>query len=114
MLGLNPSLDLDEPTLKEIAQLTGGQYFRARDGDQLEKIRQTLDALEPVAQQQTQARPAHALYHWPLALAMLCSVLLVVHERWPNNALHRLLNRQRFIRDAQHWRQRVQRLGRRR
>jgi Ca-activated chloride channel family protein len=118
MLGLNPSLDLDEPTLKEIAQLTGGQYFRARDGDQLEKIRQTLDALEPVAQQQTQARPAHALYHWPLALAMLFSVLLVVHERWPNNAVHRLLNRQRFIRDGQQWRQRVtqqvKRLGRRR
>jgi Ca-activated chloride channel family protein len=114
MLGMNPSLDLDEPTLKEIAQLTGGQYFRARDGDQLEKIRQTLDALEPVAQQQTQARPAHALYQWPLALAMLFSILLVVHERWPNNPLHRLLNRQRFIRDAQHWRQRVQRLGRRR
>ncbi|EGH34974.1 von Willebrand factor type A domain-containing protein, partial [Pseudomonas syringae pv. japonica str. M301072] len=45
VLGLNPSLDLDEPTLKEIASLSGGQYFRARDGDQLEKIRATLDAL---------------------------------------------------------------------
>jgi len=112
MLGLNPSLDLDEPTLKEIARLSGGQYFRARDGDQLEQIRQTLDALEPVSQHQTQARPAHALYHWPLALAMLLSVLLVIHERWPNSALQRFLNQQRFIRDAQHWRQRIKSLRR--
>jgi Ca-activated chloride channel family protein len=112
MLGLNPSLDLDEQTLKEIAQVSGGQYFRARDGDQLEQIRQTLDALEPVAQQQTQARPVHALYQWPLALAMLLSVLMVIHERWPNSALHRFLNRQRFMRDGQHWRQRVRRLRR--
>jgi Ca-activated chloride channel family protein len=114
MLGLNPSLDLDEPSLKEIARITGGEYFRARDGDQLEKIRQTLDALEPVAQQPTQARPAMALYHWPLAAAMLLSVLLVIHERWPNNAVQRLLNRQRFIRDGQQWRERIKRLGRRR
>ena len=113
MLGLNPSLDLDEPTLKEIARLSGGQYFRARDGNQLEQIRQTLDALEPVAQHETQARPALALYHWPLALAMFLSVLLVVHERWPNSMLQRFLNRQRFIRDGQHWRQRIKRLGRR-
>jgi Ca-activated chloride channel family protein len=117
MLGLNPSLDLDEPTLKEIAQLTGGEYFRARDGDQLEQIRRTLDALEPVAQQQTQARPAQPLYHWPLAVALLLSILLVIHERWPNHALQRLLNRQMFLRDGQQWRQRVKqgvkRLGRR-
>ncbi|RMS31764.1 von Willebrand factor, type A, partial [Pseudomonas coronafaciens pv. garcae] len=70
-LGLSASLDLDEPTLKEIARLSGGQYFRARDGDQLEKIRVTLDSLEPVAQQPTQARPALALYQWPLAAAVL-------------------------------------------
>jgi Ca-activated chloride channel family protein len=113
MLGLNPSLDLDEPTLKTIAEISGGQYFRARDGDQLEKIRKSLDALEPVAQQPTQARPAMALYQWPLAAAMLLSLILVVLERWPNNPLQRLLNRQRFMRDGRQWRERIKRLGRR-
>ncbi|WP_207266830.1 VWA domain-containing protein, partial [Pseudomonas sp. FW305-3-2-15-A-TSA3] len=30
ILGVNPSLDLDEPALKAIAEATHGQYFRAR------------------------------------------------------------------------------------
>ncbi|WP_163000131.1 vWA domain-containing protein, partial [Pseudomonas viridiflava] len=95
LLGLNPSLDLDEPTLKDIASLSGGQYFRARDGEQLEKIRATLDSLEPVAQQPTQARPAQVLYQWPLSLALLLSVLLVIRSLWPNNAMQRALVRLR-------------------
>lgn len=98
MLGLNPSLDLDEPTLKEIAAISGGQYFRARDGEELRKIRLTLDSLEPVAQQPTQARPAMALYEWPLAAALVGSVLLVLVDLWANNALQRLLNQQRLVR----------------
>ncbi|MCQ9393924.1 vWA domain-containing protein [Pseudomonas viridiflava] len=108
LLGLNPSLDLDEPTLKDIASLSGGQYFRARDGEQLEKIRATLDSLEPVAQQPTQARPAQVLYQWPLSLALLMSVLLVIRSLWPNNAMQRALFRLR----AFGWRERVERLWR--
>lgn len=84
MFGLNPGSDLDEPTLKAIATQTGGQYFRARDADELEVIKASLDQLEPVAQQTTQARPALALYCWPLAGALLLSLLLVARELWPN------------------------------
>ncbi|CAM3500521.1 BatB protein [Pseudomonas floridensis] len=108
LLGLNPSLDLDEPTLKDIAGLSGGQYFRARDGDQLEKIRVTLDSLEPVAQQPTQARPAQVLYQWPLSAALLLSVLLVIRGLWPTNAVQRLLTRLRTFA----WRERLERLWR--
>ena len=50
LLGINPSLDLDEASLKEIAELTGGTYFRARDGQELRDIDDALDRLEPVAQ----------------------------------------------------------------
>ncbi|WP_296262584.1 MULTISPECIES: vWA domain-containing protein [unclassified Pseudomonas] len=114
ILGLNPSLDLDEPALREIADITGGRYFRARDGAQLEKIGETLDTLEPVTQQPTQARPALALYHWPLGLALLLSVLLVVHERWPQNPLYRFLARQPALYQGPQWRQRFERLRRRR
>ncbi|MBH2032764.1 MAG: VWA domain-containing protein [Pseudomonas sp.] len=84
MLGLTPGLDLDEPSLKAIASSTGGQYFRARDAEELQAIREALDQLEPVAQQPTQARPAQALYCWPLALALLLSLALVGHELWPD------------------------------
>ncbi len=114
ILGLNPSLDLDEPALREIAEITGGQYFRARDGAQLEKIGQALDTLEPVTQQPTQARATLALYHWPLAMAMLLSVMLVVHERWPHNPLYRFLARQPALHQGPQWRQRFKRLRRRR
>jgi Ca-activated chloride channel family protein len=84
LLGLNPGLDLDEPTLREIASLTGGEYFRARSQDELKAIGESLDQLEPVAQKPTQARPARALYSWPLAAALLLSLLLVAHALWPH------------------------------
>ena len=113
-LGVNPSLDLDEPALKDIAEVTGGRYFRARDGAELEEIRQTLDQLEPVNQQPTQARPAQALYSWPLAAALLMSLLLVVRERWPNNPVQRLLSRSHFLQQHPDWRERLKRLRLRR
>jgi Ca-activated chloride channel family protein len=114
MLGLSPSLDLDEPSLKEIADITGGKYFRARDGQQLQNIKQALDKLEPVAQQPTQARPAQALYQWPLATALLMSLLLAVRERWPDTLLQRLFKRKIFLPSNELWRQRIKRLRRRR
>jgi len=114
-LGVNPSLDLDEPSLQAIAAATHGQYFRARDGEQLQAIKETLDQLEPVAQQPTQARPALALYHWPLAMALLLSMLLVVRERWPNNPLHRLFTKDLLSQSAlPDWRDRLRRLRLRR
>jgi Ca-activated chloride channel family protein len=114
VLGLNPSLDLDESGLRDLADITGGKYFRARDGLQLAKIGETLDTLEPVTQQPTQARPALALYHWPLGVGMILSVLLVIHERWPNNPLYRFLARQPRLGGTSPWRQRLDRLWRRR
>lgn len=83
-LGFTSGLDLDEPTLRAIADATGGEYFRARNQAELEQIERSLDRLEPVAQQPTLARPAQALYAWPLALALLGSVLLVSQILWPD------------------------------
>lgn len=68
---VNPSQDLDEKTLRAIAEKTGGQYFRARDTKELEKIYSLLDELEPVEKDQQYFRPKKSLYHWPLALAFL-------------------------------------------
>ncbi|MGI4836899.1 MAG: vWA domain-containing protein [Janthinobacterium lividum] len=113
--GVNPSLDLDEPTLKQIASLTNGSYFRARDGAELQRIGASLDLLEPVAQQPTEARPAQALYSWPLAAALLLSMLLILREHWPDNPLQRLLAKRRFLPVATpHWRERLDRLRLRR
>ncbi|QGZ30704.1 vWA domain-containing protein [Stutzerimonas stutzeri] len=82
--------ELDEPTLRAIAEQTGGRYFRARSSGELESISDTLDQLEPAAQQPTQARVADALYAWPLSAALLISLLLVANSLW-RPALQRLV-----------------------
>ncbi|CAD5109788.1 vWA domain-containing protein [Zestomonas carbonaria] len=84
MFGFSPSLDLDEATLKAIAERTGGEYFRARDRAELQAIGTALDRLEPVDQAPTQARPAQALYVWPLGGALLLSLLLTANGAWPH------------------------------
>ncbi|WP_134675456.1 vWA domain-containing protein [Ectopseudomonas khazarica] len=88
-LGFNSGLELDEPTLHAIVDATGGEYFRARSQAELEQIELSLDRLEPVAQQPTLARPALALYAWPLALALLGSLLLVGQVLWPDQLRRR-------------------------
>lgn len=67
--------DLDEPTLKMIASKTGGQYFRANDLESLQKIYAILDKVEPVEKEDMFYRPVDELYQWPLALALLLSLL---------------------------------------
>lgn len=39
-------VDIDEPTLKQIAAITGGQYFRATDNASLKEIYSEIDKLE--------------------------------------------------------------------
>lgn len=67
----NPSSDLDEGTLKQIAKVTGGRYFRATDTESLHEIYETINQLETVSQDQATIRPQHEYYPWPLALALL-------------------------------------------
>jgi Ca-activated chloride channel family protein len=70
---INPSADLDEKTLREIAALTGGKYFRARNPEELMRIYQILDELEPVEDNQQTFRPQKALFYWPLAFGLIIS-----------------------------------------
>ncbi len=79
---VNPSADLDETTLKSIAEQTQGRYFRARDVDELQQIYQLLDQLEPSQQSEQLIRPQQALFHWPLALALLLSLMLALKSLW--------------------------------
>lgn len=73
---INPSQELDEDMLSEIAQSTGGQYFRARDAQSMEIIYAKLDELEPIARESRQMRPLQALYFYPLGLALLLTICL--------------------------------------
>jgi len=68
---VNPSADLDEDTLKAIAERTGGKYFRARDAKALEQIYAELDKLEPVQSDEESVRPVDELFYWPLSAAFV-------------------------------------------
>ncbi|MGB0361214.1 MAG: vWA domain-containing protein, partial [Endozoicomonas sp.] len=63
---VNPSADLDEKTLQEMAGMTGGRYFRARNTEELNKIYDLLDQLEPSLQEEKTFRPSKNLFYWPL------------------------------------------------
>ncbi len=78
---VNPSADLDEETLRKIAEITGGRYFRGRDLKELEQIYRIIDRMEPVQQETRTWRPLHALFPWPLALSLLLAGLVLVDWR---------------------------------
>jgi Ca-activated chloride channel family protein len=80
---VNPSADLDEDTLKAIAERTGGTYFRARDAVALAEIYEQLDELEPVESDQESVRPVNELFHWPLSIAFLLCLVAALASMWP-------------------------------
>jgi Ca-activated chloride channel family protein len=80
---VNPSADLDEDTLKAIAERTGGTYFRARDVQALEEIYEKLDELEPVESDEETVRPVDELFFWPLGLAFVIVLLSGILILWP-------------------------------
>ena len=61
--------------LSDLATSTGGQYFRARDVNELEAIYAKLDALEPIQGEARKMRPLTALFYFPLAVALALSTL---------------------------------------
>lgn len=72
----DPSVDLDEGTLVDVALATGGEYFRARNGEDIDVIYNRIDMLEPALRDSGPRRHARALYPWPLGLAMLLTLTL--------------------------------------
>lgn len=70
----DPSIDLDEGTLVDVALTTGGEYFRARNGGDIEHIYRRIDMLEPALRDSGPRRHARPLYPWPLGLAMLLTL----------------------------------------
>ena len=80
---VNPSADLDEETLRVIAEQTGGRYFRARDAKGLEKIYEILDELEPVESDVEIIRPVDELFYWPLGVAYMLALLAALFSIRP-------------------------------
>lgn len=83
IFGSAGNTDLDEDTLKSIAQITGGAYFRATDADALKQVYARINQLEPVAGRAQWYRPSTEYFYWPLGLALIFSIpmILMMRER---------------------------------
>jgi len=86
---INPSAELDESGLQEIADLTGGAYFRARNPAELASISRLLDELEPIEVDTASYRPRQSLGYIPLLLALAISFLLALRQLWQATAARR-------------------------
>ncbi|HEX9985864.1 MAG TPA: VWA domain-containing protein [Thermoanaerobaculia bacterium] len=76
--------ELDEKTLSRIAQLTGGDYFRATDAQTMSSILTRIDRLEKTRLTSPKHEQIDELYVWPLAtgLALVVLSLLAGETVW--------------------------------
>lgn len=72
--------EIDEAGLRDIAETTGGRFFRARDANELAGIYDEINRLEPVERPGEAVRPRIERYPWPLGGAFILSVLIFA---WP-------------------------------
>lgn len=79
---VNPSRDLDEDTLRQLAQRTGGLYLRAKDTEGLRRVYEELDRLEPATTETELFRPTTELYIWPLGFALVLSCVMAMSFIW--------------------------------
>jgi Ca-activated chloride channel homolog len=70
-------VDLDEETLKEIAQKTGGRYFRATNTEALKTIYQQIDKMEKTEAKVKEYMEYDELFTYFLIPA-LCLILLEI------------------------------------
>ena len=62
-------LQLDEPTLREVARMTGGDYHHAGTAEKLRSVYETMGSQMQVSKRETELAPLLALAAALLALA---------------------------------------------
>ncbi len=75
-------VEIDDALLTDVANATGGRYFRARDPAALQRITDQIDALErsPV-QSRTYVRYAE-LFRWPLSVMLIALAAELMLVAW--------------------------------
>lgn len=71
---------LDEASLQQIATQSGGSYQRATDSAAMQDFFQRLDQIRPATPGAVTLRPQRELYPWPLALALVLSLGLMLRR----------------------------------
>ena len=69
---------VDAETLKAIADLSGGQYFRAKTTEDLVAVTEAIDRLETTAGDGPAALAFRPLWTWPAGFAVLCCLGLII------------------------------------
>jgi Ca-activated chloride channel homolog len=64
-------VDIDEKTLKRVAQMTGAQYYRATDTDSLEKIYNDINKLETTTRKIKKFEHRNEMFLWAALGALL-------------------------------------------
>ena len=75
-------VEIDDALLGEVARLTGGRYFRARDAVALDRITREIDRLERVPVQTRTYVRFTELYRWPLTIAVLALAVEMLLSAW--------------------------------
>lgn len=68
-------VEIDEDTLRDIAERTGGRYFRAEDAAGLRDVYQQIDRLERTQITERRVRQYDELYRHVMALALIAAAL---------------------------------------
>jgi len=97
-IGNRGTRELDEKTLKAVAKITGGKYFRAYNTDDLQNIYELLDLLEPVEKELKSYRPIKALFYLPLTASIITATLLALILYLPQISFKSLFSRQSTVR----------------
>lgn len=69
---------VDEELLQDIAENTGGRYFRISESEELEQVYRLLDRLEPKPAAEPPYRKAEELFFWPLGLAWVTGAFMAL------------------------------------
>ncbi len=80
-------VDMDESSLAKIADITSGKYFRATDTASLQKIYETINALEKTPFK----LPAYRRYEEKYSMFLFCAFVLILIEQVLANTLLRTI-----------------------
>ena len=76
-----PAAGLDEATLRQIAEQSGGSYQSGVDPAAIEAFFHRLDQLQPTTAGPVAEHPQRALYPWPAGLALLLTLWLALQRQ---------------------------------
>jgi len=79
--------DLDETSLRQIAKMTGGRYFRADDNRAIRAAFTQIDQAQKIAFQAQSYLLTRELFHWPAAPGLAALLLAALLSRRRANSL---------------------------